>query len=349
MEKLEAEQRRVTALSVREEARVQMKVAAQAAAEFNALKSAETAIPPVPETLGVRLAGIWREAYCAARGEFDAERRGWKADLDEMTSRIEALQAAIIVAEEEKERVETLRNASDAQARALSEQLHTAEGELRDARTELEKTGIRIQDLTAARDQLQAELTEERARSTEAQTRSHEQITAAHIARARTEATLEATASERDRIREDLTNLQGRMSDREHELARTKTALRNVASERGQLQERLRVAQGSTDGGVAEVEDQERLHAENAALRKKLQEATKVMIELNRRVHTAQRMRHGEPRIEVIEALVAQLQEALAPLSEYLPQNVPPFPDSSQNPSLTPRGAMKKAPASRHT
>lgn len=67
----------VTARSVRTEAGVNMNVAAQVAAEWNATAtSKESKIPEVPETVQARVKGIWSDAYSAATASFAATRAG---------------------------------------------------------------------------------------------------------------------------------------------------------------------------------------------------------------------------------------------------------------------------------
>ena len=94
-EALAAKGQPVTARSVREAAAVQMAVAAEVAREWKARESAAAAVPPVPEVVQARLAGVWAEAVRAARAEHERAVEGWRAQLDQVEAeRDEAITAA---------------------------------------------------------------------------------------------------------------------------------------------------------------------------------------------------------------------------------------------------------------
>ncbi|MDN5795467.1 MAG: DNA-binding protein [Intrasporangium sp.] len=94
-EALAAKGEPVTARSVREAAGVQMAVAAEVAREWKARTAATVAVPPVPEVVAARLAGVWAEAVQAARVEHEHAVEGWRAQVEQVEiERDEAISAA---------------------------------------------------------------------------------------------------------------------------------------------------------------------------------------------------------------------------------------------------------------
>lgn len=94
-EALAAKGEAVTARSVRASAGVQMAVAAEVAREWKAREAAAGAVPPVPEVVQARLAGVWAEAVQAARAEHERAVEGWRAQVEQVEAeRDEAITAA---------------------------------------------------------------------------------------------------------------------------------------------------------------------------------------------------------------------------------------------------------------
>lgn len=147
-EEVAAQGRRVTARAIREAAGVSMTVAAAVARGWNKQQGPED-VPPVPEAVQLRLAGVWREAVAAARTEHDAARQGWEAQLAETQDEARELETALEAAETQVEQlhreVEDLQTqvqgqrsradraeAQDDQLTALVAQLRTEIEQLRD-------------------------------------------------------------------------------------------------------------------------------------------------------------------------------------------------------------------------
>lgn len=80
-EALAAEGFPVTARAVQQRAQVGMNVASPVARDWNARQALARKVPPLPDSVAVRVQGLWREAVEAARAEHDAERDGWAAQL----------------------------------------------------------------------------------------------------------------------------------------------------------------------------------------------------------------------------------------------------------------------------
>lgn len=207
-EALDAEGVRVTARAVKDRARVQMETARAAAADWNTRKATQANPPAVPESLTVRFAAIWDEAWRTARAEFETERQGWISRLEEAERDVEALQADLITAEQQRDHTRTEMDAL--QAVLHDERTSHAETvqQLRQGHTDLEKTQIRIQATleatTAERDRTRDDLAAERSDRAATETRHHQQVTDLEKAHAHTQATLEATTAERDRMRGEL-------------------------------------------------------------------------------------------------------------------------------------------------
>ncbi|MBK8460146.1 MAG: DNA-binding protein [Micropruina sp.] len=80
-EELAAEGFPVTARAVQQRAQVGMGVASPAARDWNARQAHTRKVPPLPDSVAVRVQGLWREAIEAARAEHQAERDGWASQL----------------------------------------------------------------------------------------------------------------------------------------------------------------------------------------------------------------------------------------------------------------------------
>ena len=218
-EALDAEGVRVTARAVKDRARVQMETARATAAEWNARKDSTPAAPVVPESLAIRFAAIWVEAWRAARAEFEAERQGWSARLEEADRDIDAVQedadltidtlrAEIATVGNERDQaashVETLRVELQDLRNSTADEL----AQVRQALADAEKVRVRIEATmeatSAERDELRRQLTAERADRDTAETRYHEQIAGLTRAQAHAQGALEATMAERDQLRADL-------------------------------------------------------------------------------------------------------------------------------------------------
>ncbi len=147
-EEIAAQGRRVTARAIREAAGVSMAVAAATARAWNEQQGPED-VPPVPEAVQLRLAGIWREAVAVARGEHEAARQGWETQVTAAQTEARELETALEVAEAQVEQLH--REVEDLQAQvqgqrsradraeaqgdqltALVEQLRTQIEQLRD-------------------------------------------------------------------------------------------------------------------------------------------------------------------------------------------------------------------------
>lgn len=81
VEALAAEGSPVTARAVQQRAQVGMNVASPAARNWNAQQARAREVPPLPDSVAIRVQGLWREAVEAARSEHQAERDGWAAQL----------------------------------------------------------------------------------------------------------------------------------------------------------------------------------------------------------------------------------------------------------------------------
>lgn len=168
-EALDAEGQRVTARAVKDRARVQMETARVAAADWNTRKAQDASIPTTPASLTLRFTAIWAEAYRAARGLFETEREGWIARLDAAEGELEALQADIDAAEQERD-----------QARGMRARHDEIEEELRQTVVDMDRTQIRTQStleaITAERDRLRSDLADERDRHALAEAQLHRAV-----------------------------------------------------------------------------------------------------------------------------------------------------------------------------
>lgn len=121
-EALAAKGTAVTARAVRERARVDMKVATAAAKAWKERDAELREIPAAPDTVLTRMDALWREAVMAARGEHQAERDGWAAQMSEAEEEREALGEDIDRAEKERDKA-----IADAKAQAEDLQAQIAE------------------------------------------------------------------------------------------------------------------------------------------------------------------------------------------------------------------------------
>lgn len=136
-EALAAEGNPVTARAVQQRAQVSMNVASPVAREWNEAQAQSREVPPVPDSVTLRVQGLWREAVEAARGEHQVERDGWAARL----------------ASAEEERDGALEDVGRAQA-------------------QLDAAATRIAELEALVEQVRATVGEAEARTAAAETRA---------------------------------------------------------------------------------------------------------------------------------------------------------------------------------
>ena len=161
-EEVAAQGRRVTARAIREAAGVSMAVAAATARAWNESQGPED-VPPVPEAVQLRLAGVWREAVAAARTEHDVARQGWEAQLAETQDEARELETALEAAEAQLEQlnrevedlqtqVQRQRSRADrAEARAETEQ-----GQVQQLRAEVEEVRAQVQVQCSRADRAEA-------------------------------------------------------------------------------------------------------------------------------------------------------------------------------------------------
>jgi|SRR5665647_491466 hypothetical protein len=154
-EALAAEGAAVTARAVQQRARVDMNVASPAAREWNARQAQAREVPPLPDSVEVRIQGMWREAVEAARAEHQVERDGWAARIkvveddrdgaleDATRIRGELDRATARNAELEEALEQALAAASQAQARTAAAEAHAAAAEARAAAAEGVAAGLR--------------------------------------------------------------------------------------------------------------------------------------------------------------------------------------------------------------
>ena len=168
---LAAEGKPVTNRTVRERAGVAMAVAAEAAREWSAHAVEQTQVPEAPESVRVRVAAIWREAYFAARDEFAAERdsltgklhvsddeiESLTKDLTESEARIAELEAALKLALATAE--QAARDAEQAAAAVAAEQIAALVGE----RSRADRAEGALEVVTAERDRILTQMETARA------------------------------------------------------------------------------------------------------------------------------------------------------------------------------------------
>ena len=127
-EDLAAKGAAVTARSVRASAGVQMAVAAEVAREWKARETAVAAVPPVPEVVAARLAGVWAEAVQAARAEHEQAVEGWRAQIEQVEAeRVEAISAADELAAAAQRDADQAAQQFTALQDQLTQQLHAIE------------------------------------------------------------------------------------------------------------------------------------------------------------------------------------------------------------------------------
>lgn len=137
-EQLAAEGKPVTNRTVRERARVAMAVAAEAARVWNENAEQGADIPDAPDSFRIRLNGIWRAAYVAAREEFDTERDVLTGRLRAAEDENQALVKDLTEAEAQIDQSRAERDADREQAQRDSDELRARIAELeaeRDAAT----------------------------------------------------------------------------------------------------------------------------------------------------------------------------------------------------------------------
>ncbi|MDO5067432.1 MAG: DNA-binding protein [Propionibacteriaceae bacterium] len=160
-EEIAAAGKRVTARAIRTAAGVSMTVAAAAARTWNEQEEAQDA-PPVPETVQLRLTGVWREAVAAARAEHEAARQGWETQLAAAQAEGRELESAL---EDIESRAEQLRlKVEDLQAQLQGQRTRADRAE---ARAEAEQN--QAQQLRAEAEKLHTQLQEQRTRADRAE------------------------------------------------------------------------------------------------------------------------------------------------------------------------------------
>lgn len=160
-EEVAAQGRRVTARAIRETAGVSMAVATAAARTWNETQGAED-VPPVPDAVQLRVAGLWREAVTAARVEHEAARQGWEAQLADARAEARELETAL---EDVESRVEQLRReVADLQAQVQGQRSRADRAE---ARVEAEQ--VRMEELRVEVEQLRDQVQEQRSRADRAE------------------------------------------------------------------------------------------------------------------------------------------------------------------------------------
>lgn len=169
-EALAAKGEPVTARAVRAAAEVQMAVAAEVAREWKTREAAAAAVPPVPEVVQARLAGVWAEAVQAARAEHERAIEGWRAQVEQIEAeRVEAITAAdeqAAAARHDSEQAAAALTALQAQLDeettandALRRELDTANDERSQAREEAAEARGQASVLREEAVRLRAELT----------------------------------------------------------------------------------------------------------------------------------------------------------------------------------------------
>ncbi|MGH3351576.1 MAG: DNA-binding protein [Nocardioides sp.] len=167
-EAIAAEGIAVTARSVRQRSGVRMAIAADAARAWNEREAETQDAPPAPEAVQARFDALWREAYTAARAEFDEAVAGWKAKLQRAEEERGQLTAAVEEAEKENDRVDaaaaaaskqSAKDLADAQAKAADQAKEQARL-LATERTRADKAEGALEAITAERDRLLTEVAE---------------------------------------------------------------------------------------------------------------------------------------------------------------------------------------------
>lgn len=138
-EALAAKGQPVTARSVRETAAVQMAVAAEVAREWKARESAAAAVPPVPEVVQARLAGVWAEAVQAARAEHERAVAGWRSQVEQVEAERDE---AISTADEQAAAAQQDSERAAAQVTALQERLAYHETTIGTLRVDLDTAHV---------------------------------------------------------------------------------------------------------------------------------------------------------------------------------------------------------------
>ncbi|SDL34339.1 replication region DNA-binding N-term [Nocardioides sp. YR527] len=167
-EALAAEGVAVTARAVRERSGVRMAIAADAARSWNEREAEQREAPAIPEAVQARFDALWREAFTAARKEFDEAVAGWKAKLQRADEERDQLTVAVEEAEKECERIDTAAQAAaeqsakdlaDAQAKAAAD-LKEQASLLADERSRADKAEGALAAISAERDRLLNEVAE---------------------------------------------------------------------------------------------------------------------------------------------------------------------------------------------
>jgi hypothetical protein len=162
-EALATDGHQVSARAVRERAGVSMAVAAAAAKAWNAGAAAAPEAPELPSALLTRFEATWREAFLAARAEFDAER---SALHEEAQTEVARLTEIVINLEHElDEQRSTAKDAAAQAAKELKELRDRLEAEIREQaalvateRSRADKAEGALEAVTAERDRLLSDI-----------------------------------------------------------------------------------------------------------------------------------------------------------------------------------------------
>ena len=160
-EALSAEGVVVTARAVRARSGVRMTVAAEAARVWNERESQAGAVPDLPAVVQARFTAVWREAFTAARAEFEQARAGWLAKVAQVEAERDGLAEEIEHAEAARE--EALRETvtvREQAAQAAAESAEVVAGE----RSRADKAEARLEAVGAERDRVIGERDREQVR-----------------------------------------------------------------------------------------------------------------------------------------------------------------------------------------
>ena len=163
-DELSAEGEMVTARAVRSRAEVSMAVAAQIAREWKTAAETERAIPEMPGRVQVRVEGLWKEAIETVRDEFETERQGWQARLEELSQERDDLIKEVTSLEakttELQDVIDTLRKENAAAVKGLEKALTAATSRADRAEAQVEVLQVERDRLIEGAKESQARLIE---------------------------------------------------------------------------------------------------------------------------------------------------------------------------------------------
>ncbi len=150
-EAIAAEGETVTARAVRTRAGVSMKIATDAAREWNNVAAQTAEVPDLPDVVLTRFQAAWREAVVLARAELAEQRVGWEQRVRDAENDRDVLETDLAAVEEQQD---TERAARAAMAAAHAEQLEELEDQLSTLRTRADRAEARVEAVEAERDRL---------------------------------------------------------------------------------------------------------------------------------------------------------------------------------------------------